>query len=146
MRRQGTRVLGIDFGEKRIGLAISDALGSAAQPLDVVERHSVEDDIERIGEVARRRRVNKIVMGLPLNMHGSVGPQARRVRRFASRLRRALGLDVAFWDERLTSAEAERALLEAGQRRARRRAVRDAVAAAVLLQGYLDSQRGGSEQ
>lgn len=146
MRRDSERVLGIDFGEKRIGLAISDPLGSAAHPLEVVERHGIEDAIEHIGEVARRRRVNKIVMGLPLNMDGSVGPQARRVRRFASRLRRALGVDVAFWDERLTSAEAERALLAADQRRARRRAVRDAVAAAVLLQGYLDSRREGSEQ
>ncbi len=141
MREKRERVLGLDFGEKRIGLAISDPLGATAQPLEVIDRQSLADDIDRIGEMAARRDTSKIVVGLPLNMDGSVGPQARRVRRFAARLRRELELEVVLWDERLSSAEAERALLHADERRSRRSEVRDAVAAAVVLQAYLDAQR-----
>lgn len=141
MREKHERILGLDFGEKRIGLAISDPLGATAQPLEVIDRQSLADDIDRVGEIAARRDTSKIVVGLPLNMDGSVGPQARRVRRFAARLRRELELDVMLWDERLSSAEAERALLHADERRSRRSEVRDAVAAAVVLQAYLDAQR-----
>jgi putative Holliday junction resolvase len=141
VREKRERVLGLDFGEKRIGLAISDPLGATAQPLEVIDRQSLADDIDRIGEMAARRDTSKIVVGLPLNMDGSVGPQARRVRRFAARLRRELELEVVLWDERLSSAEAERALLHADERRSRRSEVRDAVAAAVVLQAYLDAQR-----
>jgi putative Holliday junction resolvase len=144
--REGARVLGLDFGEKRIGLAVSDPFGGTAQPLGVVERCSLAEDIERIGDTARRQQAGKIVVGLPLNMDGSVGPQARRVRRFAARLRRELGLDVTLWDERMSSAEAEKTLLLADERRSRRRELRDAIAAAVVLQGYLDAQQRGVEE
>lgn len=141
MTERRRRTLGLDFGEKRIGLAVSDSLGATARPLEVVQRHSLSQDIERIGEVVACYSAARIVVGLPLNMDGSVGPQARRVRRFAARLRRELGLDVTLWDERLSSAEAERALLLADEPRSRRSEVRDAVAAAVVLQAYLDAQR-----
>jgi putative Holliday junction resolvase len=139
-------VIGLDFGEKRIGLAVSDPCRGMARPLDVIERHSLSEDVARIGEMAKRRGASKMVVGLPLNMDGSVGPQARRARRFAARLRRELGLEVTLWDERLTSVEAERALLHAGEGRSRRRELRDAVAAALVLQGYLDAQRRSVEE
>lgn len=135
-------LLGLDFGERRIGVAVSDELGFAARPLPAVERTSRAQDVARIGEIASRRKVHTIIVGLPLNMDGSVGPAARQAQRFAGLLRRELKLPVELWDERLTTAEAERALIAAGERRARRREVRDGVAAALILQGYLDSHRG----
>ena len=134
-------VLGLDFGERRIGAAVSDELGITARPLAAIERTSRAEDVARIGELARRRKAKVIVVGLPLNMDGSEGPAARRARRFGAALRRELGLEVELWDERLSTAEAERALIESGERRARRREVRDGVAAALILQSYLDARR-----
>lgn len=139
--RTGETVLGLDFGERRIGVAGSDALGVTAQVVAVIERTSLAEDVARIGEMAERRGAGKIVLGLPLNMDGSMSPQGRRVRRFANRLRRELELEVELWDERLSTVEAERVLIEGDESRAARRAVRDGVAAAVILQGYLDAQR-----
>ncbi len=133
--------LGLDFGERRIGVAVSDELGIAARPLPVIERTSRAEDVARIGQIASQRKAQMIVVGLPLNMDGSAGPAARRVQRFAELLRRELGMHVDVWDERLTTAEAERALISAGERRSRRRAVRDGVAAALILQSYLDAHR-----
>jgi putative Holliday junction resolvase len=95
----------------------------------------------RVADIARRRGADTIVVGLPLQMDGSMGPQARRVRRFALRLGRELGLPVVLWDERLSTAEAERSLISAGERRMDRREVIDSVAAAVVLQSYLEAQR-----
>lgn len=142
----GRRVLGLDFGEKRIGVAVSDALGITAQVVTVIERMSLAEDVARIGEIAKRRSAETIVLGLPLNMDGSIGQQGRRVRRFANRLRRELGLGVELWDERLSTMEAERVLIEADESRAARRGVRDGVAAAVILQGYMDAhRRSGAE-
>jgi len=135
------KVLGIDFGDRRIGVAASDALGLTAQPVTVLQRQSLAEDIARIAELANRRRAQTIVVGLPLNMDGSAGPAARRARRFAAALRRELGLAVELWDERLTTVEAERVLIASGERRARRRQLRDSVAAAIILQAYLDAQR-----
>lgn len=136
-------VLGIDLGERRIGVASSDALGLTAQPLAVIEHKSLEEDVARIGELAGVRSAEKIVVGLPLNMDGSVGPAARRAQRFAAALRRKLGMVVELYDERLSTVEAEKALLEGDARRRRRREVRDGVAAALVLQSYLDAGRRG---
>ena len=138
-------LLGLDFGERRIGVAVGDELGFAARPLPAVERTSRAQDVARIGEIASRRKVHTIIVGLPLNMDGSVGPAARQAQRFAGLLRRELKLAVELWDERLTTAEAERALIASGERRARRREVRDGVAAALILQGYLDAHRGNRD-
>jgi putative Holliday junction resolvase len=135
------RIVALDYGERRIGVAASDALGIAASPITVIERGSLAEDTERIRELVRHREAGLVVMGLPLNMDGSPGPMARRVRRFASALRRELDVEVRLWDERLSTSEAERALVAAGRRRARRREIRDAVAAAVILQAYLDARR-----
>jgi putative Holliday junction resolvase len=134
-------VLALDFGERRIGVAASDADASTASPIAVIERRSLAEDIDRIRDLIRRKGAQSVVVGLPLNMDGSPGPPARRVRRFASALRRELGLEVRLWDERLSTAEAERALISTGKKRARRREVRDAVAAALILQSYLDARR-----
>jgi putative Holliday junction resolvase len=140
--------IGLDFGEKRIGVAAADLLGLTARPLVVIERASLDEDIARIATIVQQRRAEKIVLGLPLNMDGTVGPQARRVRRFAAQLKRALGLEIVLWDERLTTVEAEavgQELAPAPRERERRRRRRDAVAAAVILQDYLEAQRGSVE-
>lgn len=135
------RILGVDLGERRIGIAASDLLGVTAQPVGVVEAKSQAEDVARVRERAEERGAGKIVIGLPLNMDGSEGPAARKARRFAAALEREGGLEVELWDERLTTVEAERMLIAAGQRRARRRQVRDRVAAALILQSYLDAHR-----
>ena len=139
--KTGETVLGLDFGERRIGVAGSDAFGVMAQVVTVIERTSLAEDVARIGEIAKRRGAGKIVLGLPLNMDGSMSQQGRRVRRFANRLRRELEMEVEVWDERMSTMEAERVLIEANESRSARKAVRDGVAAAVILQGYLDAQR-----
>jgi putative Holliday junction resolvase len=133
--------LGLDFGERRIGVAASDPLGVTAQPITVIERSSLSEDIARIREIATGRGTDRIVVGLPLNMDGSVGPQARRAKRFAGRLERELEIRVELWDERLSTVEAERSLIAAEKRRAARRGLRDAVAAALFLQSYLEARR-----
>jgi putative Holliday junction resolvase len=135
------KAIGLDYGERRIGVAAGDPLGLTAQPLVVIERTSVAADTARIADIVRRRGADTVVVGLPLQMDGSMGPQARRVRRFALRLGREIGLPVVLWDERLSTVEAERSLLAAGERRSDRRGVRDSVAAAVVLQSYLEAQR-----
>ncbi len=132
-------VIALDFGEKRIGVATSDSL-SLARPLTVIERASLAEDIAKIGAIVERRRAEKIVLGLPLNMDGTVGSQARRVRRFAARLKRELGTEVVLWDERLSTVEADlvgQELAPTPRVRGERRLQRDAVAAAVILQDYL---------
>jgi putative Holliday junction resolvase len=138
--------LGIDLGERRIGVAVSDPLGVTARPLGFVEHVSLSQDVAAVGELAHRRGAQAVVVGLPLNMDGSEGPAARRARRFAEALRRRLGITVHMWDERLTTVQAERDLVAAGQRRSRRRDTRDATAAALILQGYLDAQHRSERQ
>lgn len=137
--------IGLDFGERRIGVAVSDPGGRIARPLLVVERSSLRDDMARIAELARSRRAQKVIVGLPLNLDGSAGAAARRARRFASALGRELDLPIALWDERLTTVEAERALLASDRSRQRRKEVRDAVAASLILQSYLDAHRDNSQ-
>ena len=140
------RILGVDLGERRIGIAASDLLGVTAQPVGVVEATSEAEDVARVREKAEERGAKKIVIGLPLNMDGSEGPAARKARRFAAALEQEGGLEVELWDERLTTVEAERMLIAADQRRATRRQVRDRVAAALILQGYLDAHREGDQE
>jgi putative Holliday junction resolvase len=148
-------IIALDFGEKRIGVAAADPLGLTARPLMVIERASLDEDIARIATIVQQRRAERIVLGLPLNMDGTAGPQARRVRRFAARLKRALGIEIVLWDERLTTVEADETMSRgAGEssgratttrERERRRRRRDAVAAAVILQDYIEAQRGSVE-
>lgn len=128
------RVLAVDHGTVRAGLAVSDPLGHTAQPLEVV----AADDIDAIVARAREYEVSEIVVGLPLRTNGTVGPEAEAAREFARRLEEASGVPVRLWDERLSSVEAERAM--GGTARERRGSV-DKVAAAIVLQSYLESRR-----
>jgi putative Holliday junction resolvase len=131
------RVLGIDFGEKRLGLALSDESRTLASPLTVYERKDLQSDLRFLRDLILRYQITEIVLGLPLNMDGSLGPKAQQVLEFKRALEESLKLPVHTFDERLTTAEAERALLEANMSRRKRKAKRDALAAVLILQGYL---------
>jgi putative Holliday junction resolvase len=135
------RTLALDFGDRRIGIALSDPLGLAASPLMTLERTSWARDFDRIRDLVRENEVRRIVVGLPLDMDGGKGARARLTESFMDRLRGATGLPVIPWDERLTTVQAERILLSGDVSRARRRQVVDQVAAVIVLQAYLDSRR-----
>ena len=139
---QEVRILALDVGEKRIGLAVSDPLGITAQGLGVLSRKDREADLAHILEVARKYRVQEIVVGLPRHMDGRPGKQAPEILDLAQSLGEALGVPVIPWEERLTSVEAERVLLKADVSRRRRRQVVDMLAAVLILQSYLDHKRG----
>ncbi len=132
------RALGIDVGTRRIGVALSDPTGLIAQSLTVIPRRSWAQVLNAVGELSRRHRVECVVVGLPLRLNGTEGDAAAEARRFAGRLRGAVSVPVVLQDERLSTAEAERTMLEADVGRTARRARRDAVAAALILQRYLD--------
>jgi putative holliday junction resolvase len=139
------RIAGLDVGEKTIGVALSDPLGLTAQGLEVIRRRAAAQDLARLSEIARLHAVERWVVGLPRNMNGTYGPGAAMARSFAEQLRDHSGLPVELWDERLTTAAAERTLLEADLSRRKRRQVIDKLAAAYILQGYLDAGRGRGE-
>jgi len=134
-----TKALGIDLGEARVGLAISDDLGMMAHPLETVVVKETKP-LARIAEVVAREKIGMIVLGLPRNMDGSYGPAAEKTRAFAEELRKKVECKVLLWDERLTSVAAQRALHESGRNVKQSRAVIDQVAAQMILQGWLDSQ------
>ena len=134
------RTLGLDYGDRRIGVALSDPLGLTAGPLLTLTRTNWKDDLARLRDLAREHHVERIVVGLPLEMDGSERERGRLARRFMDRVRGATGLPVIAWDERLTTVQAERTLLEGDVSRARRREVIDQVAAVILLQAYLDAR------
>jgi putative Holliday junction resolvase len=134
------RILGLDHGTKRIGLAISDETEIIAQPLEYLDAEPLEGFLVRLKEIIERRQVEQMVVGMPRNMDGSYGPAAAKVKEFVERLRQTFGVPVKTWDERLTSAQANRSLIEAGVRREQRKERVDKTAAAILLQSYLDSR------
>jgi putative Holliday junction resolvase len=131
------RIAGLDVGEVRIGVAVSDELGIAAHGVGVVRRVGGRRDLEALVAMLAPYAPERLVVGLPLNMNGSEGPQAARVRAFAAELAAHTGLPVEFWDERLTTVAAGRVLLEADVSRRRRRGLVDKVAATLILQTYL---------
>ncbi len=135
------RILGIDYGHKRLGLALSDDDAILATPLPVRVRTTIADDLSFLTQLAREREVAKIILGLPLNMDGSSGEMADEVVIFAAALREESGLPVVTFDERLTSVEAERVLVQANLSRKRRKGLRDSLSAVLILQGYLESLR-----
>ncbi len=135
------RIMGLDVGDKWIGVAVSDETGLIAQSLPPIRRSSGAQDLEKVNHIAHSWLVEKIVVGLPLNMNATVGPQADKTLQFVERLRTSSALPVFTWDERLTTREAERLLIGRDVRRERRQAVIDGVAAALILQGYLDRER-----
>ncbi|MHA3770652.1 Holliday junction resolvase RuvX [Verrucomicrobiota bacterium sgz303538] len=135
------RALGIDLGDARIGVAISDDLGMLAHPLETVVTKEIADPVGRIATIVERDKVGTIVLGMPRNMDGSYGPAAEKTRAFAEKLKERLpGCTVRFWDERLTSVAAQKALHEAGKNTKQSRSIIDQVAAQMILQGWLDSQ------
>jgi putative holliday junction resolvase len=133
--------MAVDPGSRRVGLAVSDPTGTIAQALPTLAAEPQDTLPERLAEVAREHEASRIVVGLPLRMDGSFGPEAKAARVLAGAVRKASGLPVEMVDERLTTAQAERSMISGGVRRARRRATIDGVAATLLLQSHLDSKR-----
>jgi putative holliday junction resolvase len=135
------RVLAVDPGSKRVGVAVSDPSGTIAQPLATVPAVPLETLASRLVLIAKQQEAERIVVGLPRRMNGSYGPEAKSAQELAGALRKASGLPVELVDERLTTVAAERAMIAGGARRAKRRADIDRVAAALLLQSHLDRNR-----
>ncbi len=131
-------IAGLDLGDKTIGVALSDLRRSVATPVEVIRREKFTADAARLMALLTSRQACGILLGLPLNMDGSAGPRVQSTEAFARNLARLTELPIGFWDERLSTVAAERALLEADASRQRRRAVIDAVAATYILQGALD--------
>lgn len=131
-------IAGLDFGEKTIGVAVSDLMRSVATPLLTIRRVKFSDDAAQLLKIIEERRIAGLILGLPRNMDGSEGPRAQSTRAFARNLSRLCPLPIGFWDERLSTVAAERALLEADTSRKRRKEVIDHVAAGYILQGVLD--------
>jgi putative Holliday junction resolvase len=131
-------LIGLDLGEKTIGVAVSDNFGQVATPLETIRRRRFGLDADRLLEIISARRIGGLVLGLPRNMDGSEGPRCQSTRAFARNFDRIAPLPITFWDERLSTVAAERALLEADTTRKRRAEVIDHVAAGFILQGLLD--------
>ena len=141
------RVLGVDFGQARIGVAISDELGMLAHPLETVSAKPGDAAVRRVAQLARERDVERVVVGLPRHMSGAAGAAAAEVEAFVAKLRPLLRCDLVMWDERLRTTAAHRALRDAGKKTRNTRGIVDQVAAQIILQGYLDSRQaapGGS--
>ncbi|MBN1979524.1 MAG: Holliday junction resolvase RuvX [Anaerolineae bacterium] len=138
------RILALDVGERRVGMAISDLTGALARPLEALARRSREEDFAAIAAVVAEHDVELIVVGQPLSLDGGMGPQARQIARYAEALAEHLSVRIVMWDERFTTMEAEEILRqrrsEKKRRQARASGELDAIAAAVILQSYLDSR------
>ena len=140
------RVLGLDYGSKTVGVAVSDPLGLTAQRVETIWRkqeNKLRRTLARIEELVKEYQAERIVIGLPRNMNYTMGDRAEKSLEFGEMVEKRTGLPVIMWDERLTTREAERALMEAGVRRENRKDYLDSVAAVLILQGYLDSLSNG---
>ena len=135
------RIMGLDVGDKTIGVAVSDLMGLTAHGVKTIKRVGKKKDIEALKEIIKERQVNKIVSGLPKNMNGTLGPQGEKVIKFCELLEEETGIKIEYWDERLSTVAAERTLIQGNVRRENRKGVIDMVAAVIILQGYLDRQR-----
>lgn len=133
------RALGLDYGDKTIGVAVSDELGWTAQGVETIRRQSGEKDMARLRELIEQYQVGVIVVGLPKNMNGTIGPRGELCQKFADKLAREFSLQVKLWDERLTTMAAEKMLISADVSREKRKKVIDKMAAVLILQGYLDA-------
>lgn len=133
------RILALDLGKRRIGLAISDELGITAQGLETLERTKIREDIDRLQQLIAEKNVSLILMGNPLHMSGAESRQAEYTREFAGRLQARTGVEVKYWDERLTTVAAQRVLKESGISIQKRAQAVDRLAAVILLESYLDS-------
>nr|WP_286170407.1 Holliday junction resolvase RuvX [Halocella sp. SP3-1] len=130
--------MGLDYGDKTIGVAISDVLGLIAQSKGVIRRKNLTEDFIKLQDYLEEYQITEIVVGFPINMNGTLGPRVEKTNQFVNFLRKRVDIPVNLWDERLTTVAAERVLLEADLSRSKRKDVIDAVAAALILQGYLD--------
>ena len=140
------RIMGLDFGSKTVGVAISDSLGITAQGVEIVRRQSenkLRKSLARIESLIEEYQVEKIVLGYPKNMNNTLGERVEKTEEFARMLERRTGLEIVMWDERLTTVEAHRTMMEAGVRREDRDKYVDKIAATIILQGYLDSIKKG---
>jgi len=133
------RILGLDLGDRTIGIAVCDPLGYTAQGITTTRRKKEEADIDALKKLCDEYKVEKIVLGFPKNMNGTIGPQGEKAIAFGEKIKVILSLEVILWDERLTTVAATRAMLEADMSRAKRKSIVDKVAATYILQGYLDS-------
>ena len=137
--------MGLDLGDKTLGVALSDPMGWTAQGLEVIRREgNTEREMKRLREIVSQYEVEKIIVGLPKNMNGTLGERAEKSKAFAFRLQEYFSLPVEMWDERLSTVAAEKILLEGDTSRARRKKVIDKLAAAIILQGYLDAKSNNS--
>ncbi len=136
---QTTRILALDLGKRRIGLALSDELGITAQGIDTLHRTRLREDLAKLGQLIRENNVSLILMGNPVHMSGDEGRQSDYSRDFAKRLQESAGVDVKLWDERLTTVEAQRVLRESGISLHKRNQAVDRLSAVILLESYLDS-------
>lgn len=133
------RSLGLDIGGRRTGVAISDPRGIVAVPLTVIDNNDENATIGDILDFVQQYEVERIVVGLPYSLNGNLGPQAKMVQAFADKLSQRAGVEIQMWDERLSTASAEKLMMQAGTKENKRRQYRDAVAAGLILQGFLDS-------
>jgi putative Holliday junction resolvase len=140
--------MGLDYGSKTVGVAISDPLGITAQGIETIERkeeNKLRKTLARIEELVKEYEVEKIVLGFPMNMNNTIGERAEKSLELKAMLERRIGIPVIMWDERLTTVEAERTLIESNVRRENRKKYVDKIAAVFILQGYLDSLSVGQE-
>ena len=135
------RIMGLDLGDKTIGVAVSDELGWTAQGIETIKRTSLESDMKRLSEIASQFSVEEVVVGLPKNMNGTIGPRGELCQAFAKDVENRLKLPVRMWDERLTTMAAEKMLVAADVSRKKRKQVIDKMAAVMILQGYLDFRK-----
>ncbi len=140
------RILGIDYGEKRIGLALSDRSNMVARSLKVLNRNGTRSWLEEIKAIVDQNKIEKIVIGLPRNMNGSLGEKAKEVLAFVKVLEKAVGVPTVTWDERLTTVSAEKVLLQAELSRKKRKDILDKLSACIILQNYLDSIESGQKE
>ena len=139
------RIMGLDFGSKTVGVAVSDPLYITAQGVEIIRReqeNKLRKTLTRIEELVKEYEVEEIVLGLPKNMNNSIGERAEKTLEFKAMLERRIGLNVVMWDERLTTVAADKTMMEAGVRRENRKKYVDQIAATFILQGYLDSRAG----
>ena len=135
------RIMGLDVGDKTIGVSVSDLMGLTSQPVTTIKRVTKKKDIESLKEIIKEKQVIKIVSGLPKNMNGTLGPQGEKVLSFCEFLKEETKIEIEFFDERLSTVQAERSLLEGDISRQKRKKVIDMLAAVIILQGYLDRQK-----
>ncbi len=143
------RLLSLDVGEKRVGVALCDETQTLARPLLTLKRASKKEDFARLAALCREHAIEKVIVGLPKTLRNEEGPQAQRVRRYAGELQAALGLPIEFWDERFSSVDAQERLASSSRKRARNlrpaKGDIDSAAAAIILQEYLDAMNGSQQ-